>query len=132
MNGWRHGREGRKGGVWSILVISWLCPFLLAGIVLTVSVFGAYFGVPLLLLVGPPTWWEVAGLHGDRSNSLLRAIWLTVAVGATLVGSVIGAAVAVDDVDTGPELTLAVTVAMGLAVGVTALVSATARLRRTS
>ncbi len=71
-------------------------------------------------------------MHGDRSNSLLRAIWLTVAVGATLVGSVIGAAVAVDDVDTGPELTLAVTVAMGLAVGVTALVSATARLRRTS
>jgi len=99
-------------------------------VVLTASIFGAFFGLPLLLLVGPPFWWELSRLRGRGPGPSLRAVWLLVAIGTTMVGSVIGAVAGANDVDTGVEVALAVVVVSWLAIGAAAFASSTTRLTR--
>ena len=57
----------------------------LIGVVLTVSLFGAIFGVPVLLIAGPPWWQALRVLRGRTSFSKVGAVW---ALGAAALGTV--------------------------------------------
>jgi len=96
-------RDRRRRATVELVVVA---PLLLAGVVLTASLFGAYFGIPLLL-VAVPLWivaWRVRTDPGDdrrfrrlRVGASLLALGLAVVVGANL-------AYGFDDLDAPAEI----------------------------
>lgn len=85
-----------------------IAPLLLLGVVLTISLFGAYFGVLLLLLTIPVAWtaWKVNS--EPNSPALLNRLNVAAyAVAVTLtVAFVIGVITGRDDLDTAVEFLL--------------------------
>jgi hypothetical protein len=104
-------RDRSRRAAW-LLIVGLFIPVLVAA-ALTVSIYGIVFGLPLLLVVGPP-WWrsiDVARKRksftpGNRAHAVLAVVALT----AMGIGS---AAVGLDDFDAPVEVLLA-TVALTL------------------
>ena len=89
----------RRAALGLLIVVA---PFLLLGVVLTISLFGAYFGLPLLLVTVPPAViaWRVRNAPSDSVRlgrfaiaSALVAAALTLTIIATAAGGL-------DDLDT--------------------------------
>ena len=89
----------RRAALGLLIVVA---PFLLLGVVLTISLFGAYFGLPLLLVAVPPAViaWRVRAAPSDSVRlgrfaiaSALVAVALTFTTIATAAGGL-------DDLDT--------------------------------
>jgi hypothetical protein len=89
-----------------------LFPAVLAGAALTISVFGAFFGVPLLLLAGRP-WWKAQRAARGRAAGA-APVHTVIAVGTLSAALLIGAAVGVNDFDSPAEVA-AVAVILALA-----------------
>lgn len=111
-----------------VLVLLWLTPFVAAAMVLTMSIYGAFLGLPLLLLVGPPAWWEISRMRGDQRGSWSRLVWAPVAIVATLTGSVIGSIAGANDLSTGLESIIGLIIVAWLLIGMGALFGSLARL----
>lgn len=79
-----------------------VAPFLLLGAVLTISLFGAYFGLPLLLVTVPPTAiaWRVRTAPSDRVRLRRFAIASTLVASALTLTTIATAAGGLDDLDT--------------------------------
>ncbi len=102
---------GRRAGR---LVAIGLFPAVAAGAVLTVSIFGAYFGVPLLALVGRPWWKAQRAARGRPAHP--APVHTVIAVGTLTLGLLVGAAVGLDDFDTPLEAgVVAVTLVLAVA-----------------
>lgn len=90
---------------WAVVVLVALAPLLLVGTALTVSVYGALFGIPLLVASVPPARRafrlarRVAGSGDRRLSTWLFALAAILAIG--LVGAV---AVGADDLDAAPDV----------------------------
>jgi hypothetical protein len=77
-----------------------LLPFVVVGVALTASVYGAYFGIPLLALVGRP-WWAATRSVQKRRRLGSTALGHTIAALAVFTaGLVVSVLVGVDDLDT--------------------------------
>jgi len=92
-----------------------LSPVVLVAAALTVSVFGAILGLPILLFVGRPWWLGLSVGLGRNPRGLSRAERAHLVVGyVLLLGLAVAAAiVGADDLDTALDATLAV-LAVGL------------------
>jgi hypothetical protein len=79
-----------------------VAPFLLLGAVLTISLFGAIFGLPLLLVTVPPalTAWRVRTAPSDNIRLRRFAIASAIVAGVITLAIVSMAAVGHDDLDT--------------------------------
>ncbi len=79
-----------------------LAPFLLLGTVLTISVFGAFFGLPLLLVTVPPAVvaWRVRTAPSDSMRLARSAFASALVAGALTLAIVATFAVGLDDLDT--------------------------------
>lgn len=124
---------GRAG--WALA--AGLTPVVLAGVVLTASVFGAIMGVPILLLAGRPWWLAVGVARGRRDPADLTPaarVHVGVCVAALVVALLAALAVGLDDLDSAVDLAglAAGTAGVGLAVvgGVGLLAPARARVDR--
>ena len=91
-----------------------LFPAVFTGAVLTVSIFGAFFGVPLLALVGRP-WWKAQ--RAARGRPVRPApVHTVIAVGTLTVGLLVDAALGFNDFDSFLEAAVvAVTLALAVA-----------------
>jgi hypothetical protein len=85
-----------------------VAPFLLLGAVLTISVFGAVFGLPLLLATIPPTLiaWRVRTAPSDSVRLGRFAVASAFVAGVLTLAIVSAVAVGRDDLDTTLELGL--------------------------
>ena len=64
-----------------------LSPFVLLGTILTISLFGAIIGVPLLLAVGRP-WWASASVGLGRTQPQSWSTFLRLHVGLLLAAGI--------------------------------------------
>lgn len=83
----------------ALLVV--VAPLLLLGVVLTISVFGAVFGLPLLLVTVPPALiaWRVRAAPSDRVRLARFAVASALVAVALTVAIVAAAAVGLDNLD---------------------------------
>jgi hypothetical protein len=97
-------RDPSRRAAW-LLIVGLLAPVLVA-VALTVSIYGAVYGLPLLSLVGPP-WWRSINVArqrrsftpGTRTHAVLAvAILSVIALGAAAVG--------LNDIDTAEDVAL--------------------------
>jgi hypothetical protein len=79
-----------------------VAPFLLLGAVLTISLIGAYFGLPLLLVTVPPAMvaWRVRTAPSDSVQLGRFAIASTLVASALTLTTIATAAGGLDDLDT--------------------------------
>lgn len=75
-------------------------PFVVVGIALTASVYGAYFGIPLLALVGRPWWVATRSVQGHRRLGSTALGHTIVALAAFTVVLAISVLNGMDDLDT--------------------------------
>jgi hypothetical protein len=102
---------GRRAG--RLLTIG-LFPAVVASAALTVSLFGAFFGVPLLALVGRPWWRAQRAARGRPTRP--APVHTVIAVGTLTLGLLVGAAVGLDDFDSPVEAAVvALTLALAAA-----------------
>ena len=89
----------RRAALALIIVVA---PFLLLGAVLTISLFGAVFGLPLLLVTVPPALiaWRVRTAPSDSMRLGRLAVASALVVGVLTVAIVAAAAVGHEDLDT--------------------------------
>jgi hypothetical protein len=90
---------------WAVVVLVALAPLLLVGAALTVSVYGALFGIPLLVASVPPARraLEVAGRGAGSGDRRLRT-WLFALAAILAIGLVGAVAVGADDLDAAPDV----------------------------
>lgn len=99
-------RDPSRRAAW-LLIVGLLAPTLVA-VALTVSIYGAVYGLPLLFLVGPP-WWRSVNVARRRRSFTPRA--RTHALLAVAILSVIAlgaAAIGLNDIDTTEDVALCV------------------------
>jgi hypothetical protein len=89
----------RRAALALLIVVA---PFLLLGTVLTVSLFGAVFGLPLLLVTVPPALiaWRVRTTPSDSMRLWRFTIASAIVAGALTLATVAAVAVGLDDLDT--------------------------------
>lgn len=95
----RDEQLARRAALALLIVVA---PFLLLGAVLTISHFGAVFGLPLLLVTVPPALiaWRVRTTPSDSVRVRRVAIASTIVAGALTLAIVAAVAVELDDLDT--------------------------------
>ena len=89
----------RRAALALLIVVA---PFLLLGAVLTISLFGAIFGVPLLLVTVPPATiaWRVRTAPSDGMQIGRLAFASALVAGALTLAIMAAVAVGLDDLDT--------------------------------
>lgn len=89
----------RRAALALLIVVA---PFLLLGAVLTISLIGAYFGLPLLLVTVPPAMvaWRVRTAPSDSVQLGRFAIASTLVASALTLTTIATAAGGLDDLDT--------------------------------
>lgn len=121
------GRGRRAGRMLMLLMV----PFLVVGVALTVSIFGAYFGIPLLAGSWPVFRAGRRAYRQPTDPAALRRVTVlaSVAAGVLTVAIVITAVVGLDDLDSALDLG-ALTVAVLWTAGIwSAAVGARAAIR---
>jgi hypothetical protein len=98
-------RDRSRRAAW-LLIVGLSIPVLVAA-ALTVSVYGIVFGLPLLLVVGPP-WWRSINVARQRKSFTpgTRAHGVVAVVALTAMG-ISSAAAGLDDLDAPVEVLLA-------------------------
>ncbi len=91
--------EGRR--LVALAEIGVIAPFLILGIVMTLTIWFAYFGIPLLIVIGPVAYLAASVRRDPADDDLMR--WLaaaSVAVAAVLTAALVGlVVVGIDDLD---------------------------------
>ena len=80
-----------------------LTPVVMVGAVMTISIFGAIVGIPILVLTARPWWTGVAvGLSRRTAADVSAAeqVWIGVCVSTGIATSVVCAALGLNDLDT--------------------------------
>jgi hypothetical protein len=91
-----------------------LLPVVVVGAALTLSVFGAYFGLPVLLLAGRP-WWRAQQAARGRS-ARCAPVHTVIAVGTLSAALLVSAVFGLNDFDSVDEVGVsAVILALGAA-----------------
>ena len=89
-----------------------LLPFVVVGVALTLSIYGAYFGIPLLALVGRPWWAATRSVQRHRRLGPTALGHTILALAVFTAGLVVSVLVGFDDLDT-PIDAIALTIAVG-------------------
>lgn len=89
-----------------------LLPFVVVGVALTASVYGAYFGIPLLALVGRPWWAATRSVQKHRRLGSTALGHTIVAFAVFTAGLVVSVLVGFDDLDT-PMDVIGLAIAVG-------------------
>ena len=77
-----------------------LLRFVIVGVALTASIYGAYFGIPLLALVGRPWWTATRSVQKHRRLGSTALGHTIVALAVFTGGLVVSVLLGLDDLDT--------------------------------
>jgi hypothetical protein len=105
-------RDRGRRAAW-LLIVGLFAP-MLAAVAMTVSIYGVYYGLPLLLLVGPPWWRSVNVARRRRSFTPRTRAHALLAVATLSVIALWATAVGLDDIDTAQDVSLSAVCLVGL------------------
>jgi hypothetical protein len=88
-----------------------LLPLVVVGVAFTASIYGAVFGIPLLLLVARPWWAAIRSVQTHRRLGATALGHTIVALAVLTAGLVVSAFLGMDDLDTPMDI-------VGLAISV--------------
>jgi hypothetical protein len=89
-----------------------LLPVVVVGVALTVSIYGAVFGIPLLVLVARPWWAAIRSVQRHRRLGSTARGHTIGALAALTAGLVVGVLLGFDDLDT-PTDVIGLAIAVG-------------------
>jgi hypothetical protein len=103
-----HAQRDRRAA-W--LTAGGLLPFVVLGVALTASIYGAYLGIPLLALAGRPWWAATRSVQKQRRLGSTALGHTSVAIAVLTAGLFVSVLLGLDDLDTPIDV-------MGLAIAV--------------